>query len=234
MQKSRIVESENELLKVLKADGVIYAKGTVKGNLRMKNVSLVDGVLTDDISKMPKNYNSVLSGEYIEFEVQLGEYQYDKKQYEEYKRYSYIFDSRESTKLRSKTVQILGMEFNVEKSKKLLDLSLVLRNQIGEDSIIKNENDQRVPSLEMADKVNYYAGYKLYAIPSEIKGALKLCVENGKLVEEEFENWPQAELKNVENMMAGTFDYTTEVLSYLVLWAVLVLIAWLIMKFFRM
>ncbi|MDO4753845.1 MAG: hypothetical protein Q4A41_02455 [Bacillota bacterium] len=232
LTKARVVESQDAFREALKTDGLIYAKGTVEGMIDMDDVSLVDGVLSDDPSKMPKDYNRVFFGEYMEIDVQLGQYKYDKEIYEKSSRFEYQFVGEKTLNLRTKTVGMFGVEFNIENAKNPLERCALLKQNVAEGMFVLNGSGQKVPSLSYPKDDGYYiSGYQVRGIPTKFKGALKLRVENGTPAVEDIEVLPESDMQMLEEMAAGNFNYAEHIAAYVALWIVLVLVAWLIMKF---
>lgn len=234
MEAASVVTTKEGLEKAMKREGVIYIKGRVEGDLDMAHVSLVDMELSKDPAKMPEGYNSVFSGKYMQLEVNRGRYEYIKETWEKYSRLEYNFFGRKTLSLKADAVHILGYEFDTTKAEKLLNRCGVLKQRVG-DGAMRYVGQKLLPTLDVPTDVFYYEGYELYAYPSEIEGALKIELKNGELLEEEMEIIPADELAMVEELAeTGEFDFATEIGAYLILWVVLVLIAWFIMKFFGM
>lgn len=234
LENVRTVETEQALREALREDGWIYAKGKLSGNLQMKDVSLVNGELYDDVSKIPRGYKPVFFGTVIELEVKIGNYEYDKDAYESNRHIQHRFYAKKTRKLRTKTIGVLGMDFNVEKSENLLQRCDALRQRFGDGIMVKNADGDVVPLISGPEKDFYYRGYEAHACPSDIEGALKIQVKDGKVAEDAFEIIPAQELEGIEAMAAGEFDYATEIGAYIILWICLVPFAWLLMRFMGM
>lgn len=234
METASVVTTKEGLDEALKREGVIYIKGVIEGAIDMKDVSLVDNVLSKDPADIPQGYERIFSGKYMQFEVNRGKYEYDKEAWERNRHYQYHFYGRETLTLRVDSVHILGYEFDVTKAKNLLIRCGALKHRAG-DGAMHSVNKKLLPTFERPYQAYYYEGFEAFAYPSDIEGALKIELKNGELLEEEMQIIPAAELGMIEEMAeTGEFDFATEIGAYLIAWVFLVLLAWFIMKFFGM
>lgn len=234
MESASVVTTKEGLDKALKREGVIYIKGVIEGGIDMKDVSLVDNVLSKDPADIPKGYERVFFGKYMQLEVKRGRYEYDKDAWEKNRHYEYHFFSRETLTLKADVIHILGYEFDVTRADKLLDRCGALKHNAGEGAM-HYVGKKLLPTFDVPYQERYYEGFEAFAYPSDIEGALKIELKNGELLEGEMMILPADELAMVEEMAeTGEFDFTTEIGAYLIVWVFLVLLAWLFMKFFGM
>lgn len=234
MGSASVVTTKEGLDEALKREGVIYIKGVIEGGIDMKDVSLVDNVLSKDPADKPKGYEPVFFGKYMQLEVNRGRYEYDKDAWEKNRHYQYHFFGRETLTLKVDAVHILGYEFDVTGAERLLNRCGALKHSAG-DGAMHYVGKKLLPTLKKPYQERYYEGFEAFAYPSDIEGALKIELKNGELLEEEMEIIPADELSMVEDMMeTGEFDFTAEIGAYLILWFALVLVVWFVMRFFGM
>lgn len=232
---ARIVESEQQLEEALKQDGYIYAKGKIDGDLDSKHITLIDGVLSANPRKVPKGYHDVFMGQYLVLHAELGYYEYDKDVYQQSTRYVYYFVEKKRETLASGTVTVLGKTFSVTNPDKLFERVGIHLNQVGDGAFVKDAEGRLIPSLEKPDQVPSYEGYQLTAISSGIDAVLKLRVQDGKPVDDDMEMIAVADFDQSKELAeTGKFDYATEIMAYVILWILMTLVAWLIMRMLGM
>lgn len=228
---ARIVESEQQLQEALKQDGYVYVKGELEGDLDSENITLIDGILSNHPKNTSRGYKDVFLGAYISLDVVLGRYEYNPDTYKQSGRWDYSFVPGETKKLVTKTVTVFGISFPVGDPEKLVERAGVYKNPAGTGSLVKDAEGRMVPSIETPKDTIAYEGYALHAIPARIDAVLKLHVKDGKPVDEDMEIIATADF-DVSKELAdtGTFDYGTEIVAYLILWILMTLVAWLIMR----
>lgn len=232
---ARFVETEQQLQEALKHDGYIYAKGKIEGDLDSRLITLIDGELSVDSTTGRQGYKDAFMGQYLTLQVMLGHYEYDKDVYKQSARYVHYFVERERKELVSKAVTVLGMTFPVTKPEKLVERAGVYQNQVGDGAIVKDADGRMVPSIETPENVPTYEGYKLTAIPSGIDAVLKLQVKNGSAETDSLEIISTSDFEQSKELAdTGKFDYATEIMAYMILWILMTLVAWLIMKMLGM
>lgn len=232
MSEGIVASDPGELQSAMENDGIVYAKGIISGSLNMDEVSLNDGVLSADPDDMRSGQEPSFSGKYLGLKAKVGKYEYDKSKYESKRILEHHFYAKDEYFIQADTLRILDMEIDIRESKNLFRKMGALLQRVGDGSFRYDPDTKtKLPVFEHPDEY-YYNGFELYAYPSEVEGALKLVIQEGEVVAEETLIIPASELEIIEDLAeTGTMDYGTEIGAFIILWIVLTLIGWGIMKF---
>lgn len=233
MSDAEVAGSREELLDALEKDGTVYAKGTIDASLDLDEVSLNDGVLSKEPDDLLAGQEPFLYGEYMGIEASVGNYEYDKEKYESNRIMEHHFYAKSRELVYVDSVSVLDVEIAVGESKNLFKKMAVLKQRIGEGSLLYDTDfGTYIPSPEMPDE-KFFRGFEIYGYPSEVEGALKLVIEDGEILPEETMILPAAELEIIEELSAtGTMDYGVEIGAIVIMWILFTLITWGVMRIF--
>lgn len=233
MREGVLAKTPEELTEAIQNDGIVYAKGLISGSLNADEITLNDGVLSADPANIVEGQPPFVSGEYMGLEANVGRYEYDKDKYESNRILEHHFYAKKSYFIHTDTISILDMTIDVRNSEHLFDKMGTLKQRVGDGSLQYDKNDKmQLPTSELLSNEKIFDGFELYAYPSEVEGAVKLVIQNGEIQSKETTIFPASELEIIEDIATtGTMDYGTEIGAWIILWIVLTLIAWLIMRF---
>lgn len=233
ISSGKIVTDSEAFSSSLKEDGVIYAKGKIEGKVRNDEITIYNKKISYDPKDMIEGEEPFIKGDLIWVEVSVGEYEYNKRRYEESSVMEHSYSEDDILSIQADKITILGQEIDISQSPNFVDKLYMEKVSVSDGSLIyDNKLKVTVPIKEHRDDLKYYDGYKVRGIYSGLDAILKVEVKDGKIVNEETKAFGEKDFEELEEIAkTGDINYAVEIPAYILVWAFFTGIAWIGMKF---